>query len=94
LVGEGISNSIMEYMALGKPVIATNSGGTNEIVINNDTGFLITDNKVEVVVEKIEYLLNNPEISRSMGYRGRERIKKYFSIEKMIQEFINLYQGK
>ena len=38
---EGISNSIMEYMALGKPVIATDGGGTKEIVDDGETGFLI-----------------------------------------------------
>ena len=39
--GEGISNSIMEYMALGKPVIATDGGGTKELIVDGKTGFLV-----------------------------------------------------
>ena len=48
---EGISNSILEYMALEKPVIATAGGGTNEIVIDNKTGFLIKQSNPEELAE-------------------------------------------
>ena len=52
--GEGISNSIMEYMALGKPVIATRGGGTNEVVIEGENGYLIDPFNEDQLIEKIE----------------------------------------
>jgi glycosyltransferase involved in cell wall biosynthesis len=88
---EGISNSIMEYMALAKPVIATKHGGNDEIVIENETGFLIGTKDVRSLSEKIEYLLDNKEIAKAMGRAGKERLKKEFSLEKMTEAYINLY---
>lgn len=91
--GEGISNSIMEYMALGKPVIATDGGGTPELVLDGQTGFLIPDKSPDILKEKIEHLLNNEEERRKMGARGRERILQEFSLEKMVREQIELYNS-
>lgn len=90
---EGISNSIMEYMALGKPVIATEGGGTKELIIAGESGFLINPKSPEELVEKIEFLLDNETFAKSMGKKGKERIKEEFSIEKMTNEFIQIYQG-
>ena len=89
---EGISNVIMEYMAFGKPVIATDGGGTNEIVIDGGTGFLVKSNSVEELADKIEYLLENEKIAAIMGDRGRERIKQEFSLEKMTNSFVSFYK--
>jgi glycosyltransferase involved in cell wall biosynthesis len=88
---EGISNSIMEYMALEKPVIATNHGGNEEIVIDNKTGFLIKEKDIQGLTEKIEYLLDNKDIAKAMGRAGRERLEKEFSLDKMTEAYINLY---
>lgn len=90
---EGISNSIMEYMALGKPVIATDGGGTNEIVKNNNTGFLIKVSDSEDLADKIEFLLENPEKAIDMGIKGQERIKKYFSIDGMVEKYVVAYNN-
>lgn len=54
---EGISNSIMEFMALGKPVIATDGGGIKELIIDRETGFLIPPKSPMVLAEKIIVLL-------------------------------------
>jgi glycosyltransferase involved in cell wall biosynthesis len=88
---EGISNSIMEYMALAKPVIATDGGGTKELVIDGETGFLIPQKSPDLLAEKIDYLLNNKNLRKNMGEKGRERIQKEFHIDKMINEHIKLY---
>jgi glycosyltransferase involved in cell wall biosynthesis len=89
--GEGISNSIMEYMALAKPVIASKGGGTSELVIDGETGYLIEPRNPELLAEKIIFLLNNPDIADEMGKKGKERIIKHFSIEKMVTETYKLY---
>lgn len=88
---EGISNSIMEYMALKKPVIATKGGGTSELVIDGETGFLIEPKNPGQLAEKIEYLLLNPEIALRMGNKGKERIVREFNLKKMVDETYNLY---
>jgi glycosyltransferase involved in cell wall biosynthesis len=89
---EGISNSILEYMSLGKPVIATTGGGTNEIVEDQKTGFLIKTSNPEELAEKIEMLLNDAELREKMGMAGLQRIKSFFSINRMVNEFIMNYK--
>jgi len=89
---EGIANSLMEFMALGKPVIATDCGGTRELIKDGETGFLVKPKSPEELASKIEYLLDNNKIASNMGERGKERIKKEFSIEKMINSFVGLYR--
>lgn len=89
---EGISNSIMEYMALGKPVIATDGGGTKELVINGKTGFLVQPKSIDEMADRIDYLLNNQEIAKEMGAEGKKRIETEFSLEKMIRAYFQLYK--
>jgi glycosyltransferase involved in cell wall biosynthesis len=91
--GEGISNAIMEFMAIGKPVIATNGGGTNEIITNDITGFLITQKNQIDLSEKITNLLNDKNLRIKIGKNSKEYIKNEFNINKMRNEFINLYNG-
>ena len=89
---EGISNSIVEYMALGKPVVATSGGGTNEIVENLKTGFLVSPGNPEELAEKILILLNDAMLRSTMGKNGRDRIQETFSIDIMKEKFISEYK--
>jgi glycosyltransferase involved in cell wall biosynthesis len=79
-------------MALGKPVIASSGGGTNEIVEDTKTGFLINQSNPEELAKKIEILLNDPELRNKLGMAGQERIKTKFSINNMVSEYISLYK--
>lgn len=88
---EGISNSILEYMALGKPVIATNGGGTCEIVKDGETGFLIKRSDPAELAEKTEMLLEDDDLRVRMGEAGKERIRSSFSIDNMINQYLSLY---
>lgn len=89
---EGISNSILEFMALGKPIIVTGDGGTKEIVKNDINGFHIEAKKPQLMAEKIELLLTQPDLQLNMGNRGKTIIEKSFNIEKMVTLFINEYK--
>jgi len=91
--GEGISNSIMECMAMAKPIIATEGGGTAEIVEQGRTGFLISTNSSEMLEEKIIYMVDHPEIAKKMGDCGKDKIKESFSIESMCNRFYNIYSN-
>jgi glycosyltransferase involved in cell wall biosynthesis len=84
---EGISNSIIEYMALGKPVISTDiNGGSKEIIIDGITGYCIERDPTKTA-NILNALLNNSEFRISMGEKGRQRILSSFSIDRMGKEF-------
>jgi len=79
-------------MAVGKPVIATDGGGTREIVENGETGFLIGSSRPEELSGKMNLLLDNAELREKMGIAGKQRIQNYFSIAKMESEFVSAYK--
>ena len=89
--GEGISNAIIEYMALGKPVIATDTGGTTELVVEGVTGIISPQRDSRKLAENILYLLNHQGVAEQMGKNGKDRIEKNFSIDEMTKKFIELY---
>jgi glycosyltransferase involved in cell wall biosynthesis len=89
---EGISNSIMEYMALGKPVVATSGGGTNEIVEDGETGFLIKPSDSAELFEKIQLLLDDLDLRVKMGNSGFKRVTKLFSINSMVSKYLTCYE--
>lgn len=82
----------MEYMTLGKPVVATNSGGTKEIVLDKQTAYLVLPKSPEILAHKIKYLLDNPDISTKMGEAGRRRLAEDFSLDKFVEKFVELYK--
>ncbi|MEO8404383.1 MAG: glycosyltransferase family 4 protein [Chitinophagaceae bacterium] len=89
---EGISNTIVEYMAGGKPVIATKGGGTDELVRDGKNGFLINPLDSSILISKIETLRNDPSLAAQMGQKGRQWITDNFEIKRMTEEYINLYE--
>ena len=90
--GEGISNAILEYMALSKPVIASRCPGNEEVVIDNVTGFIVEPRLPDAISQKVFYLFKNPEIAKRMGERGKEIVNDKFSLAKMEIEYLRLYQ--
>lgn len=90
--GEGISNAIMEYMAFAKPVIATEGGGTPEIVAHNKSGYIVKYMDYKDMAVKINFLLENPDVAIKMGLEGKQIIKNEFSLEKMTKDYIFLYE--
>ena len=83
----------MEYMVLGKPVIASDGGGTKELVKDGETGFLVPQKDPDALAEKLDYLLARPELCSEMGQKGKDRIYEHFTIERMDQEYLDLYEA-
>lgn len=79
-------------MALGKPVVATDCGGNRELVKEGKTGLLVNASDSLAMVKKILLLLENKEIANDFGRNGRERLRSEFNLEKMGNEFENLYR--
>ena len=89
--GEGISNAIIEYMALSKPVIAYDLGGTNEVIKDGENGFLIKEENDEQISKIIITLIDNYKLRKKLGENGRKKIEEYFNIQKMGKEYMNIY---
>ena len=90
--GEGISNAIIEYMALGKPVIANDAGGTKEIINHNENGYLIRNQSEEDIKDLLLNLLDNEKERISFGLASRMRIERDFSLSMMGNAFSDIYQ--
>ena len=90
--GEGIPNVVMEYMALGKPVVATSGGGTDELVLHEQTGYLIEPMNAKELEMYLMKLLDDPELAIKLGISGKERIEKEFSLDKMTEAYVSLYE--
>jgi glycosyltransferase involved in cell wall biosynthesis len=91
--GEGISNSIIEYMASGKPVLATRGGGTDEVVMDHFNGFLIEPKNEEQLMEKIEVLFNDRKLLQVLGENARKFVLENFELRKKSSEYITLYRN-
>jgi L-malate glycosyltransferase len=90
---EGLSNTILEYMAAGLPVVATEVGGNYELVDNKKTGLLVKPDDPQQLGEAISSLLESQQIAGKMGASGREALRDKFSIEKMAGEYRALYES-
>jgi len=88
---EGLPNVIMEAMAAGKPVVATDVGGVSELVMDEETGFLVPSNNVEKLSQAVIRLLESSNIAERMGEKGKERIEKFFLIDRMVKQTEKLY---
>ncbi len=88
---EGCPIVILEAMAMGLPVIATNVGGNPELVINNETGFLIPHDDAEVMAEKILLLIADKDYARQLGQNGRRRAFAEFHPSSFTHKLQNLY---
>ena len=89
---EGISNSIMEYMAGGKPVVVTRGGGTEGLVVDGVTGYVLDPGDIGGMAKSITSLLENQTVARRMGEAGRLRLEKNFGLDIMVQRQIEVHQ--
>ncbi len=88
---EGFSNAILEYMAAGRPVVATDVGGAREAIVHGETGYLVPVGDHDQLAQHIIDLLLDSENARSMGEAGRRRVNEKFSSVKQLQNVESLY---
>jgi glycosyltransferase involved in cell wall biosynthesis len=87
---DNLPTVIMEAMATGLPVISTAIGGIPEMVIDNETGFLVSAGDVVALAGAIENVITNLSLARKLGQGGHERAQMLFSIEKNVRELCAL----
>ncbi len=91
VVGEPFGQVVIEGMAAGKPVIATNGGGVPEIVLNGETGILVPMGDADAMAAAICRLLREPELAARMGALGRDRVRDHFTIQSTARKVERLY---
>lgn len=91
--GEGISNTILEAMACGLPVIATNVGGNPELVVDGETGCLVPSCDSAALADAIAMYMQTPELLSKHGAAGRDRVLSNFSMKNMVDSYTNLYEA-
>ena len=90
-LSEGLSNTILEAMACGLPVIATRVGGNPEIVSHGKTGYLVDVDSSDEMLTSCKHLVNNQDLACSLGKYGRDVVMKRYSLQKMVHEYENVY---
>lgn len=90
--GEGLSNAILEYMALGKPVIANDNGGTREILHHHQNGFLIKSQTDEEIADMVQALVDDQQLYRSFSAASLQLIRENFALDKMGLSFEQVYR--
>lgn len=88
---EGFPNSVMEFMASGKPVMVSDAGGSKELVLHEKVGYLINNDRMEDIINKLLKLIDDPGLREKMGVEGHELIKEQFPIEKMSEAHLKVY---
>lgn len=88
---EGFSNSLIEYMAAGLPVVATNVGGAAEVIEDGVNGYLVASDDDKELAERLTELAKDPSLAAKFGERGKQRVSKDFSLDAQLRNTIKLY---
>ncbi len=89
---EGMSNTLVEAMACGVPVVATDVGGNADVVGRDGEGILVPSDDVEALGSVLERLRANPGERRRLGAAGRERVTERFALDRMVERYTSLYE--
>jgi sugar transferase (PEP-CTERM/EpsH1 system associated) len=90
-LSEGLSLTILEALSSERPVIATDVGGNPEIIVDGENGLLIPVGKPEILAEKITDFLLNKAFAISCGRAGREKVKRIFSLQVMVDRYEDVF---
>ena len=88
---EGLSNSILEYMSYGLPVVATRVGGNVEQILNNKNGFLVEKNDDIKLSQRLEELIKNKSMRKKFGRESKRLVIEKFDLEKSFKKYKKIY---
>ena len=84
---------LLEAGSQAVPVVAADVGGVGEVIVNNQTGFLVPPKNPTLLAESIGYSIAHPEEARRYGEALRKKIETEFGLERMLKETIAVYAG-
>jgi glycosyltransferase involved in cell wall biosynthesis len=90
---EGLPMVVLEAMALGKPIVATDVGGIADAVVPDQTGFLVASGDVDQFARALVVLARNPRLAAELGRRAQERQIAYFSADAMADKYALLFES-
>ena len=90
---EAMPIALMQAMAAGKPIVATDVGAVSELVKNNESALLVPPENEMVMAEAISRLLRDPGLSQKLGAVAKSRAEKEFSLDKMIEAYNKIYMN-
>ena len=90
---EGASNALIEYMAAGRPIVATNVGGNPEMISHEQQGLLVPADDPRELAASILRLLNNQTLSCQLARAARRRAEERYSLSAMVNRFADFYQS-
>jgi sugar transferase (PEP-CTERM/EpsH1 system associated) len=92
-LAEGISNTILEAMASGLPVLATAVGGNPDLVAVGQTGLLVPAGDDDALAAALRQWAGDPAAAAAMGRTGRARVEREFSLDSMVAAYLGLYES-
>jgi glycosyltransferase involved in cell wall biosynthesis len=88
---EALSRALPQALAAGKPVVAYDFDGADEVCLENETGFIIRTGDTDVAAQRLLQLANDSALRKKFGQRGQQFVKENFSVEKMVDDQYNVY---
>jgi glycosyltransferase involved in cell wall biosynthesis len=88
---EGLPISVLEAMAASCPLVATNTGGIAEVVLEGRTGFLVPPRDINKMADKLSDLLKDENLRKQIGQNARDSLESNFTLENMVKNTENLY---
>ncbi len=93
-ITEGLGSSMLDAMACGIPVVGTRAGGIPEAIEHDRSGLLVRPHHADELAAAILALLNDPDLRTRLGAAGRARVERHFSVEKMVEGTLAVYQSR
>jgi len=91
---EGLPNVVIEAMAVGAVVVATDVGGTAELILDGETGFLVPPRRPDVTAAKVVGVLRDPALAARLARAGRARVEEEFGLEAMVRGTSAVYEAQ
>jgi N,N'-diacetylbacillosaminyl-diphospho-undecaprenol alpha-1,3-N-acetylgalactosaminyltransferase len=88
---EGTPVTVLEAMAMGLPIVATDVPGCREAVVHGETGFLVPPRDVDALTQAVQQLIEETELRRQMGQAGRRRAVECFAVGRIVEQYLSLY---
>jgi glycosyltransferase involved in cell wall biosynthesis len=90
---EGMPNAVLEYMAAGRPIVATNVGAVSELLDDGVHGLVVPPGNAAALAHALERLLHDPGLAFALGEAARRRVREHYSRQSMVQRFEDFYLG-